>query len=190
MYKIKLVQENPKVGDIQGNLDLAKSHITEAKEKDLDLIIFSEMFLTGYPPEDLLLREDFLEESERCSKELEGLSKEISIIIGCPSREGENIFLISKQGKIFCINSNEIYCSNEYSLGYLNEKTQLKNDYFLKIMASNHYLDIETNKNKSARLNLNKLNFKSNKSNFLIDFLKLDNDEYLENCFRLENFLD
>ena len=106
------------------------------------------------------------------------------------TNDRENIFLISKQGKIFCINSNEIYCSNEYSLGYLNEKTQLKNDYFLKIMASNHYLDIETNKNKSARLDLNKLNFKSNKSNFLIDFLKLDNDEYLENCFRLKNFLN
>ena len=112
------------------------------------------------------------------------------IVSCCTYHDGENIFLISKQGKIFCINSNEIYCSNEYSLGYLNEKTQLKNDYFLKIMASNHYLDIETNKNKSARLDLNKLNFKSNKSNFLIDFLKLDNDEYLENCFRLENFLN
>ncbi len=112
------------------------------------------------------------------------------IVSCCTYHDGENIFLISKQGKIFCINSNEIYCSNDYSLGYLNEKTQLKNDYFLKIMASNHYLDIETNKNKSARLDLNKLNFKSNKSNFLIDFLKLDNDEYLENCFRLENFLD
>jgi len=112
------------------------------------------------------------------------------IVSCCTYHDGENIFLISKQGKIFCINSNEIYCSNEYSLGYLNEKTQLKNDYFLKIMASNHYLDIETNKNKSARLDLNKLNFKSNKSNFLNDFLKLDNDEYLENCFRLENFLD
>ena len=35
-----------------------------------------------------------------------------------------------------------------------------------------------------------KLNFKSNKSNFLIDFLKLDNDEYLVNCFRLKNFLN
>ena len=57
-------------------------------------------------------------------------------------------------------------------------------------MASNNYLDIETNKNKSARLDLNELNFKSNKSNFLIDFLKLDKDEYLENCFRIENFLD
>jgi len=112
------------------------------------------------------------------------------IVSCCTFNDRENIFLISKQGKIFCINSNEIYCSNECSLGYLNEKTQLKKDYFLKIMASNYYLDIETNKNKSARLDLNKLNFKSNKSNFLIDFLKLDNDEYLENCFRLENFLD
>ena len=112
------------------------------------------------------------------------------IVSCCTFNDGENIFLISKQGKIFCINSDEIYCSNEYSLGYLNEKTQLKNDYFIKIIASNHYLDIETNKNKSARLDLNKLNFKSNKSNFLIDFLKLDIDEYLENCFRLENFLD
>jgi len=112
------------------------------------------------------------------------------IVSCCTFHDGENIFLISKKGKIFCINSNEIYYSNEYSLGYLNEKAQLKNDYFLKIITSNHYLDIETNKNKSARLDLNKLNFKSNKSNFLIDFLKLDNDEYLENCFRLENFLD
>ena len=38
MYKIKLVQENPRVGDIQGNLDLAKSQINEAKEKGIDLI--------------------------------------------------------------------------------------------------------------------------------------------------------
>ena len=112
------------------------------------------------------------------------------IVSCCKFDNGENIFLISKQGKIFCINSNEIYYSNEYSLGYLNEKTQLKNDFFFKIMTSNHYLDIETNKNKSARLDLNKLNFKSNKSNFLIDFLNLDKDEYLENCFRLENFID
>ena len=112
------------------------------------------------------------------------------IVSCCPYQNGENIYLVSKKGKIFCINSNEIYYANEYSLGYLNEKTQLKNDYFLKILPSNHYLDIETNKNKSARLNFDKLNFKSNKTNFLIDFLKLDKDEYLENCFRLENFLD
>ena len=112
------------------------------------------------------------------------------IVSCCPYQKGENIFLVSRQGKIFCINSNEIYYANEYSLGYLNEKTQIKNDYFLKILPSNHYLDIETNKNKSARLDFNKLNFKSNKTNFLIDILKLEKNEYIENCFRLKNFLN
>ena len=111
------------------------------------------------------------------------------IVSCCQYQNGENIYLVSKKGKIFCINSNEIYCANEYSLGYLNEKTQLKNDYFFKVLPNNFYLDIETNKNKSARLDLNKLNFKSNKTNFLIDFLKLEKDEHLENCFRLENIL-
>ena len=57
-------------------------------------------------------------------------------------------------------------------------------------MASNHYLDIETNKNKSARLNLDELNFKINKTNFLIDLLKIEKDEYLDNCFRHEKLLD
>jgi len=112
------------------------------------------------------------------------------IVSCCPFNDGDDIYLVSKQGKIFCINTNEIYYANEYSLGYLNEKTQLKNDYFLKILPSNYYLDIETNKNKSARLSCENLNFKQNKTNFLIDFLKLDEDEYLENCFRLENFVD
>ena len=108
----------------------------------------------------------------------------------CTYKNGENIYLVSKRGTIFCINSNEIYYTNECSLGYLNEKTQLKNDNFFKILTSNHYLDIETNKNKSARLEFDKLHFKSYKTNFLIDFLKLNKEEKLENCFRLENLLD
>jgi len=113
------------------------------------------------------------------------------VVVSCCSyRNEENIYLVSRHGKIFCMNSNEIYYANEYSLGYLNEKIQIKDDYFIKILPSNHYLDIETNKNKSARLNFDKLNFKSNKTNFLIESLKLEKDEYLENCFRLENFLD
>ena len=66
------------------------------------------------------------------------------IVSCCSYQNEENIYLVSKQGKIFCLNSNEIYFANEYSLGYLNEKTQIKNDYFLKILPSNYYLDIET----------------------------------------------
>ena len=75
-------------------------------------------------------------------------------------------------------------------MGYINERIQLKNDSFLTVLPSNHHLDIETNKNKSARLDFDKLNFKSIKTNYLIEFLKLEKDEHLENCFRLENLLD
>ena len=112
------------------------------------------------------------------------------IVSCCQYKNGDNIYLVSKQGIIFCINSNEIYNANEYSLGFINEKIQLKNDHFIKILPSSHYLDIETNKNKSARLNLEKLNFKSHKTNFLNDFLKLEKDEHIENSFRLVNFFD
>ena len=112
------------------------------------------------------------------------------IVSCCQYQNGDNIYLVSKKGKIFYLNTDEIYYANECSLGYLNERTQLNNDSFLKVLPSNHYLDIETNKNKSARLNFDKLNFKSNKTNFLIDFLNLETGEYLVNCFRLENFLD
>jgi NAD+ synthase len=51
--KIKLIQENPVVGDILGNLAKAKEEIEIAKKNNVNLIIFSEMFLCGYPPEDL-----------------------------------------------------------------------------------------------------------------------------------------
>ena len=68
----------------------------------------------------------------------------------------------------------------------MNENTQLKNDYFIKILTSNQFVDIETNKNKSARLNLNKLSFRSNKNTFLLEILNLEKDEFLENCFQIE----
>ena len=113
-----------------------------------------------------------------------------TIVSCCPYHNEENIYLISKHGKIYCLNTNKIFYANEYSLGYLNEKTQLKNDSFLKVLPSNHYLDIETNKNKSARLNVDNLHLKSNTTNFLINFLNLEIGERLENCFTLKNLLD
>ena len=58
--KIGIVQENPIVGDISGNTELAIKSINALKEDNLDIILFTEMFLTGYPPEDLLLRDDLL----------------------------------------------------------------------------------------------------------------------------------
>ena len=65
MIKIKAIQENPKVGDIEGNTELLTRHLESAKAEGVDLLVFSEMFLSGYPPEDLVMREDFLHEMKR-----------------------------------------------------------------------------------------------------------------------------
>ena len=81
MAKIKLIQENPVVGDISGNLLIAKKEVEKAEKNGLELIIFSEMFLSGYPPEDLVLRSDFMEKIEASIDELSNLTSNISIII-------------------------------------------------------------------------------------------------------------
>ena len=82
------------------------------------------------------------------------------------------------------------YNSYNSKLGYVNEKIQLKDDHFITVLSSNQFIDIETNKNKSARLNLNKLDNISSKNILKIDFLTLEEDEYLENCYRLENYIN
>ena len=92
MMKIKLIQENPVVGDILGNLSKAKEEIDIAKKNNVDLIIFSEMFLCGYPPEDLVLRSDFINKIDDSIKELTKLTANISVIMGAPSKENDDIF--------------------------------------------------------------------------------------------------
>ena len=62
--KIALAQINPTVGDYVGNAKLIKEVIK--KYNDLvDLIIFPEMTLTGYPPQDLLFDKNFVDESKK-----------------------------------------------------------------------------------------------------------------------------
>ena len=111
------------------------------------------------------------------------------IVSCCKSEDNEILYLISQKGKFFSIKNNEIYYAHNYKLGYLNEKSQLRNDTFIKILAGNEYLDVETNKNKSARLMPSNFNSKT-KDIVAINFLNLEKDEYLDNCFRLRNFID
>ena len=112
------------------------------------------------------------------------------IVSCCKSKDKEILYLVSKKGKFFKLKIDEIYHSTNSTLGYINEKIELKNDFFIKILSNDQYIDIETNKNKSARLNFNKVTCYSNKNILKFDFLNLEKDEYLENCFRLENFLN
>tara|TARA_B100000427_G_scaffold11895_1_gene9787 strand:+ start:2502 stop:4112 length:1611 start_codon:yes stop_codon:yes gene_type:complete len=101
--RISIVQENPTVGDVKGNLALAKEAIQKLRSEDPDVIVFSEMFLTGYPPEDLLLREDLYKSIDRALNELSTYSPNIYLVIGYPKKDKNKIFntagVISK-GKI------------------------------------------------------------------------------------------
>ena len=57
--KIALAQLNPTVGDLAGNVAKLRSARARAAELGADLVVFSELFLTGYPPEDLVLKPAF-----------------------------------------------------------------------------------------------------------------------------------
>ena len=59
--KIIIAQLNNIVGDIQGNIDKAIKVLSDKKTNDSDLVVFSELFISGYPPEDLILKNSFLD---------------------------------------------------------------------------------------------------------------------------------
>ena len=87
MIKIKAIQENPKVGDIKGNTALIEKYLVSADKEKIDLLIFSEMFLSGYPPEDLVMRDDFLDEIAKSIEHITSLSKETSLVFGAPIKK-------------------------------------------------------------------------------------------------------
>ena len=90
--RIGIVQENPIVGDILGNTDLAISAITALQKDRPDVVLFSEMFLTGYPPEDLLLREDLLKSVDRAIRDLSDKFPDIHIVMGYPRKKGQSLY--------------------------------------------------------------------------------------------------
>ncbi len=86
-----LVQMNPTVGALQSNADLIVSNAWKAAEAGAELILFPELALAGYPPEDLILKDHFCND---CALQLERLRKELPpepfIIIGAPvARDGK-----------------------------------------------------------------------------------------------------
>ncbi len=85
---IALAQLNPTVGAIDANL--AKARATLSKLRQVDLVVFPELYLSGYPPEDLVLRQSFV---AACRAACETLAIEFkdgpAILIGLPWREGE-----------------------------------------------------------------------------------------------------
>lgn len=91
--KIALVQFNPTVGDVTGNAARILGAVARAKEAGAELVIFPELALVGYPPRDLLYRQEMLQAVEQVLREeVAPASREIGIILGAPVEEDGRLY--------------------------------------------------------------------------------------------------
>ena len=86
--RILVAQLNPVVGDIRGNLELARGALAEGKAQGADLVVLSELFILGYPAEDLVLKPAAVEDSMKAVKTLAAETADApDMIIGAPWME-------------------------------------------------------------------------------------------------------
>ncbi len=115
--KIALAQLNYYIGDFQGNLSRMEDAVQRASSEGVDLVVFSELAICGYPPLDLLEREDFI---TSCNLYIEKLARvtdpEIGILVGGPE------FNPHKEGKLLF---NSVYFLNDGSIKQVFRKSLL-----------------------------------------------------------------
>lgn len=87
--KIALAQINAMVGDLAGNAQKIRAACEQARASGAHVVLAPELALTGYPPEDLLLRNDFFDAIERELAELAAATGDIALVVGHPARAGE-----------------------------------------------------------------------------------------------------
>jgi NAD+ synthase (glutamine-hydrolysing) len=88
LIKLALAQYDFLVGDIRGNLRKAAEILVDARDRGADLLLFPELALTGYPPEDLLLRPGFIETCDDAVASLASRVEGIDVVFGHPCVEG------------------------------------------------------------------------------------------------------
>jgi NAD+ synthase (glutamine-hydrolysing) len=84
--RLALVQMNAVVGDLDGNRERILAGLREAEAAGADLVLFPELAVTGYPPEDLLLRPSFVRAAEEATRELARATSAVPALVGTPWR--------------------------------------------------------------------------------------------------------
>jgi len=90
--KFALAQINPTVGDFEGNYTKIVSAIQKALTKGVDVLVFPELALCGYPPEDLLFKPTFHEKNTYWLKKVQESIDGLTCIIGFAQRDGESLY--------------------------------------------------------------------------------------------------
>jgi len=100
--RLALAQINPVVGDLQGNRDLILARMEEARAAGADLLLLPELAVTGYPPEDLLLRPGFVRAAGACLESIARAARDIVAFVGVPLFDGDlyNACAICADGEV------------------------------------------------------------------------------------------
>jgi NAD+ synthase (glutamine-hydrolysing) len=91
LLRVALAQVNPTVGDIRGNARMIAENIARAREGGAALVVFPELTLSGYPPEDLVLKTSFLDAAAGALDELAAQTHGIAAVVGFPER-GDDVY--------------------------------------------------------------------------------------------------
>jgi NAD+ synthase (glutamine-hydrolysing) len=93
--RIALAQIDPTVGDLAGNRALILDRLEQAKKAGADLALFPELAVTGYPPEDLLLRPGFVRAAEESLEQIARDTHGIVAVVGAPHASGGRLYNIA-----------------------------------------------------------------------------------------------
>ncbi len=100
---IAVAQLNLTVGDLAGNADRIIAALEEARAAGADLLLTPELALSGYPPEDLLLRPDFYRACSRETERIAAAATGITVVLGHPVEDGDqryNAASVLRDGKL------------------------------------------------------------------------------------------
>ncbi|RDE10386.1 NAD+ synthase [Pelagibacterium lacus] len=117
ILRIALAQLNPKVGAIGENLAAARRVVAEAEAAGADVLLFTELYLTGYFPEDLLLRPRFVTEAMEAAKTLARETKGLNVSLLLPT-------LWSADGQLY----NSVILAEDGAIIDRRNKVELPND--------------------------------------------------------------
>jgi NAD+ synthase (glutamine-hydrolysing) len=90
--RVALAQINTTVGDLDGNRDRIVQRIADARTAGADLVVFPELAITGYPPEDLLLRPAFVRAAAEAVRQAAQAATDIVALIGAPHAENGRLY--------------------------------------------------------------------------------------------------
>jgi NAD+ synthase (glutamine-hydrolysing) len=91
--RLTLAQCNPLVGDIEGNAAaIIDTYLTHTRDQDCDLLLFPELALTGYPPEDLLFRADCHTRCQAALSKIQAITHSTALVVGHPHQNEHGLY--------------------------------------------------------------------------------------------------